>query len=186
MNRSKRFHGTDPVPSKRGRLLAQLQLVPPAVGGFLLLDVLAHRLLVFAHRRHIGTSCPEVLPGPCGWRPYPSELQPLAPPHTSEESTSARAHGLAADGPLLCDTPSAEPARGIPPPIPRAIAHTEPSAETSESTSGTPIRNAVTLKRCSSEPSFSLNFERFTEGRLFAIPVNVKHRKSPGQSRGLT
>ena len=48
----------------------------------------------------------------------------------------------------------------------------------------TPIRSAVIFQRRSSEPSF-WNFERFTGGRLFAIPATVKLEESPGRAGGL-
>ncbi len=118
-------------------------------------------------------------------RSRPSENRPPVPRHTSEESRSAPARGPAADDPPLYDMPSAEPIRGTPPPIRGVIAHTEPSADTWESTPGeicTPTPNAGTLKRRSSEPSFSLNFERFTGGRLFAIPATVLLWESPGRA----
>ena len=68
-----------------------------------------------------------------------------------------------------------------------AIARTEPYADPWESTPDdtcTPIRSAVIFQRRSSEPSF-WNFERFTGGRLFAIPATVKLEESPGRAGGL-
>ena len=67
------------------------------------------------------------------------------------------------------------------------IARTEPYADPWESTPDdtcTPIRSAVIFQRRSSEPSF-WNFERFTGGRLFAIPATVKLEESPGRAGGL-
>ena len=62
MNRSKRFLETDPVPPRRGRLLIQLQLVQLTVRGFLLFNVLANRLLIFAHRGHVVAPGSKLLP----------------------------------------------------------------------------------------------------------------------------
>ncbi len=119
----------------------------------------------------------------------PSRNLPLMQPNTSAESKPTYEH----DRPLVPLQPlrflSAMQAPEELPLIPSEAAHKALSSDISESTpSGTcnPIWYGLSFRNVPFQASFSVNFERFTDRRLFLYSRKCQTLGVPRQSRGFT